>query len=182
MFHVQVFDSIRQHAQKVQIARYDQIRDVAMDEQIPQTEPQHVVRHEPRVAAPDVQELRTLPLRQLREERRVRRVRRGDPPLVVRQNLLQIMIRVDGRRAAARDGPARACPRAPQQPAERVHVALCFFVGSGQHLAAFLSFPRQLCHSTYGTGTYRRYGTVFTRPILSGYLTKINETRIVKLR
>ena len=25
-------------------------------------------------------------------------------------------------------------------------------------------------------------GTVFTRPILSGYLTKINETRIVKLR
>ena len=33
---------------------------------------------------------------------------------------------------------------------------------------------------------YRTYGTVgtavFTRPILSGYLTNINETRIVKLR
>ena len=29
---------------------------------------------------------------------------------------------------------------------------------------------------------YRRYRTVFTRPILSGYLTRINETRIVKLR
>ena len=26
---------------------------------------------------------------------------------------------------------------------------------------------------------YRRYRTVFTRPILSGYLTRINETRIV---
>jgi len=41
-------------------------------------------------------------------------------------------------------------------------------------------------HGTYGTvgtvGTYGTYGTVFTRPILSGYLTKINETRIVKLR
>ena len=30
-------------------------------------------------------------------------------------------------------------------------------------------------------GTYGTYGTVFT-PILSGYLTRINETRIVKLR
>ena len=29
-------------------------------------------------------------------------------------------------------------------------------------------------------GTYGTYGTVFT-PILSGYLTRINETRIVKL-
>ena len=34
---------------------------------------------------------------------------------------------------------------------------------------------------TVGTvGTSK--STVFTRPILSGYLTKINETRIVKLR
>ena len=32
-------------------------------------------------------------------------------------------------------------------------------------------------------GTYGTYGTVFTvTPILSGYLTRINETRIVKLR
>ena len=35
----------------------------------------------------------------------------------------------------------------------------------------------------YGTAVrYRRYNTVFTRPILYGYLTRINETRIVKLR
>ena len=45
--------------------------------------------------------------------------------------------------------------------------------------------------STYGTvgtgtdrGTYLRYGTVpvFTGPVLSGYLTRISETRVVKLR
>ena len=33
-------------------------------------------------------------------------------------------------------------------------------------------------------GTYLRYGTVpvFTGPVLSGYLTRISETRILKLR
>ena len=39
--------------------------------------------------------------------------------------------------------------------------------------------------TTYGTvGTYLRYQQVRyrSRPILSGYLTRINETRIVKLR
>ena len=42
--------------------------------------------------------------------------------------------------------------------------------------------------SRYGTSKYHvpryhgTYGTVFTRPILSGYLTRISETRIVKLR
>ena len=35
------------------------------------------------------------------------------------------------------------------------------------------------CCSLYA---YRKYRTVFTSPILSGYLTRINETRIVKLR
>ena len=49
-----------------------------------------------------------------------------------------------------------------------------------KHVQLCTAVPYELVGTTVPASTY--CGTVFTRPILSGYLTKINETRIVKLR
>ena len=89
----------------------------------------------------------------------------------------------DPRRRAEGGSPRRSGESLPARATTACRTRTCSFMllcrfGPASCRVPFLS-QAALCHST---GTYRRYGTVFTRPILSGYLTKINETRIVKLK
>ena len=80
---------------------------------------------------------------------------------------------------AAGAGNVETCGRSQMAPRNvvRVETRQVYFRAE---LGFLEGTPLCPCLIRAGTSWYR--GTVFTRPTLSGYLTKISKTRIVKLR